>query len=36
MVPREWPNVVAMVGSERPSVLAIVAKLFCKEYPAWE
>jgi hypothetical protein len=26
MVPREWPNIAAMVGSEQPEVLAVVAK----------
>jgi hypothetical protein len=26
MVPREWPSIVAIVGSEHPSVFAVVAK----------
>jgi hypothetical protein len=28
MVPREWPSIAAMVGSEQPSVFAVVAKLW--------
>lgn len=36
MMPREWPNMAAVVGAEQPSALAVVAKLFCKEYPGWK